>query len=143
MPLTHFYLISVQICAGLYGEGRITSYNVCYTKLLRPLAPYSVPVLKKKYDQILETETTVYAHDVDLSYVVGEPVPALLSLIVPYQGCDETQCFLPVTREFSLSTSQSVAAVSAVPVHDIVITSYSIHYTKLYETSSSQPLLRR
>jgi thiol:disulfide interchange protein len=84
-----------------------------------PLAPYSVPVPKKKYDQILETETTVYAHDVDLSYVVGEPVPALLSLIVRYQGCDETQCFLPVTREFSLSTSQSVAAVSAVPVHDI------------------------
>ena len=76
---------------------RITSYNVCYTKLLR--APCLLLPTRRKPTGFLQL--AFYHH----------------------------------RSEYSINQYSLPAGVSATRRH-IVITSYSIHYTKLYETAS-------
>ena len=82
-------------------KSRITSYNVCYTKLLRVVFAPLYEVLRRRG---VRFEFFHRLENVRLS----RPSPA------PYDG------------------PPHVAALE----FDHVITSYSIHYTKLYETSS-------
>ena len=106
------------------GNARITSYNVCYTKLLRTLAPKvfagsakgnvsdkkdlvnPFAIKGKWYKAALHVHTTTSDGDVDVA-----------TRIKQYRD-----------KGFDI-----VAITDHRKTNDLVITSYSIHYTKLYE----------
>ena len=96
--------------ADLYLD-RITSYNVCYTKLLRDPRPFAQGSLKETF--------TVYPH-------IGNVIPAMG--YTPEQIND---------LEKTIDKTDCDLVVFATPIHLPVITSYSIHYTKLYECPAS------
>ena len=81
---------------------RITSYNVCYTKLLR--------IQSKRYQALAFKGMN---HE-SIIRQLKQPIP------------------------MSIATHRGTERVNLSP---IVITSYSIHYTKLYEKSLSDPAL--
>ena len=115
---------------------RITSYNVCYTKLLREyIENEKIHILKERnklFDRImseyesLPAPTSCYRFlrlpegydDIELEYMAVEKGVQILSANRFYVGSRPEK---PTIR----------LAVSA--PNTIVITSYSIHYTKLYE----------
>ena len=104
---------------GLFvkNQSRITSYNVCYTKLLRYLAEqgytiatlgdmYRVPGSKKS---LMELQS----EGADVRIVYGIPDAVKLA-----KKQNEKVIFVAIGFETTA-----------------VITSYSIHYTKLYDTN--------
>ena len=84
--------------------GRITSYNVCYTKLLRNSTTLKILKSARK----TPINITTLAKDLNLSE--------------PY-------------------VSEQVRALEDLGLVSIVITSYSIHYTKLYEFRANTVLI--
>ena len=113
---------------------RITSYNVCYTKLLR----ISRAVVRDLY------ETTEAARMLSLLMLVMGAAPILAPLaggqFLLFTGWRGIFAFLGVFGLLSIWGTvawlpESLPAERRIPV----ITSYSIHYTKLYERSRPRP----
>ena len=83
-------------------EVRITSYNVCYTKLLRGYSP--------KVQQVIDL------------------LPVL----------SRTDSSVLITGETGTGKDQMAEIIHQNSPRNRVITSYSIHYTKLYDKKSSK-----
>ena len=106
---------------------RITSYNVCYTKLLRTF-------------NLQNPEGAVLVFSF-VGYEMQEvPVDGRTSIDVVLKSnniaVDEVVVTaLGIKREAKTLTysSQEVSGDDMMKARDVVITSYSIHYTKLYE----------
>ena len=112
----------------LHDVTRITSYNVCYTKLLR-LSPCAD--LAMSPDQLLATakrkELDIIAitdHNSTLNCKVVREIAADFGIVV-LNGCE-------------VNSQEDVHALCLFEDDHTrdVITSYSIHYTKLYERSN-------
>ena len=104
---------------------RITSYNVCYTKLLRRSyqVVYADTSVADVQNNTSGTETTASSGTTELIAATAEEGSA---------GTSES------TVDDSADTSVDSAADTSAETTDesgvaAVITSYSIHYTKLYE----------
>ena len=133
-----------------YTIHRITSYNVCYTKLLRRLGQL------QKYANFCHAEFDMADRDQTAELFAQEQFDAVVnlaaqagvrySLINPHSYVDTNLvgfvnilegCRHTGVRHLVYASSSSVyGANTKMPfsVHDnVVITSYSIHYTKLYE----------
>ena len=106
---------------------RITSYNVCYTKLLRIAVTYyklgeyseSLNYLRIAMDSI-NNDNSIY-RKIYLNYYMGK---ALLKL----DKIDSAQEALFMTLTLCDANNINYKIAEA-----FVITSYSIHYTKLYD----------
>jgi thiol:disulfide interchange protein DsbD len=79
------------------------------------LSEISVPGSKKKYDQFQDADVDVYTHDVNFVYGLSGPLTYPLEVTVRFQGCDESLCFMPVAKTFSLTPGEvpSTSAGSA------------------------------
>ncbi len=60
----------------------------------------------KKYDPITELEHEVYTNNFTLVYEVQGDANKPLSVTASYQGCSDTKCFLPMRKDFTLTTEQ-------------------------------------
>ena len=103
-------LIDIRNIEHVFGVTRITSYNVCYTKLLR-------------------------TKDIALSLIFGSVAPAsapagTVAVIHEYKAKGNLTKALYAIVGFDDGLGIIIFGFAAA----IVITSYSIHYTKLYET---------
>ncbi|MBN2432121.1 MAG: thioredoxin family protein [Acidobacteria bacterium] len=71
------------------------------------------PEPKKHYDQILNEEKLVYAGThtfaVPVTATAAAPATGQFTILVDYQGCSPTTCFLPDTREMTVSYEISSA----------------------------------
>ena len=103
------------------GGARITSYNVCYTKLLR--SPSSAAVLSSVSLRISAMEGA------------GRSIPGLSSVRRRY-GVDVG---LPALAAANIN--RITVGVESPNPELAVITSYSIHYTKLYDLGPKGQLL--
>ena len=130
-------------------QSRITSYNVCYTKLLRPYLKAHLKKLKTRIrdkfiitaikgivpdDNLIVSEyfTKEYGVPEENIAVLGGPCHAeevalerLSYLTIACPDMDKARLFARKLASSFIKTSVSDDV--------IVITSYSIHYTKLYE----------
>ena len=93
---------------------RITSYNVCYTKLLRNEEHGITPETVKKN--------------------IAEPIG---------QACEADYVTVLPEEAWDFASAGELARHLRKLRKDIVITSYSIHYTKLYEILPEIPAARR
>ena len=100
----------------LFSEIRITSYNVCYTKLLRSNSGKTREILELfQLSHHLHAGLPVIVLTGQAESPLGELADAVLSTGNPSEVCP-----------LGLTPTTSTTAMT-------VITSYSIHYTKLYE----------
>ena len=118
MKLLAAPLMVALLCVVTTAQARITSYNVCYTKLLRVRRVIATPVLF-----VLEPERSVGLPVID---ELGSHDPARLDR------------FALIVENF-VGNGKPIAPAK-IPVK-IVITSYSIHYTKLYDSACGQSRL--
>lgn len=89
IPASHFvYAEHLKISAG--------------DTTLIPVAP---PALVKIHDKFSEEDKEVYDRDVTLRFFVKPPV-ARLELAVAFQGCNDTMCFFPEKKIFSLAWAE-------------------------------------
>ena len=113
--------VMLKPCRGPMPSIRITSYNVCYTKLLRFVGFYvtreSISRRKSSPNQGGSSARTYIA-----LHLLTQPV-----ILVAKDGRSSSIR----TRLFQYMSSRTTAQGFS---GGIVITSYSIHYTKLYET---------
>ena len=148
---------------------RITSYNVCYTKLLRK------KVIEKNFDAIVLALAGLSRLGIDVNYSIlstddFSPSPGQGALAIVSRSDDEnlipllkkiedqnsrleieaeralsdyvdSGCRFPIGAYAKSDGDSLVLEVSAFSVDgknsiNVVITSYSIHYTKLYESPS-------
>ncbi|WP_159392913.1 hypothetical protein [Streptomyces cyaneogriseus] len=100
-------------CAGVC---RITSYNVCYTKLLRN-GPGPSP-----------TSTTRYSN---AARVTASEYPTSVARASPTDPARRSAS----SRNASADRADNTHGTTPADGASSVITSYSIHYTKLYEAS--------
>ena len=117
---------------------RITSYNVCYTKLLRGYyklySDKDISYIKWSKKDILKVDelnlkefeiklvtyiNTLIYKDNEESYISLEELEKLVSSDWSYQS---------ISNNFTIELKKE-----SIKTYGIVITSYSIHYTKLYE----------
>ena len=140
---------SIRICWECSREFRITSYNVCYTKLLRAI-DFNDVFNKAIADQ---TNGVGYSDPLRENEEGLKPNPAIMSVVVDKIVRDDSAPKMkydpshpdadangyvaypninPVIEMADLveATRSYQANVAA---FESVITSYSIHYTKLYE----------
>ena len=127
---------------------RITSYNVCYTKLLRLASLGQWPWTRYRVAHLLEKIRESGASSVGLDMVFAEPDRTSLELlsgeILRDLGVDIALAGIP--PEARNSDEALAITLGAGPFvlgyqfdfdaargESCVITSYSIHYTKLYE----------
>ena len=119
---------------------RITSYNVCYTKLLR----LDMSKFRNKFDGISETlGLSEFQKEQILSINKNLPTGRKLKEVFIGLGSHSQVYALEVSRpEYYCYTSEQgekelirtkLAKSSSTSFLEIVITSYSIHYTKLYD----------
>ena len=100
----------IALLAKLPGVGdRITSYNVCYTKLLRNL------FARLEKEDLLSKRRSIFVYSLRWAAVPLAAAAALALFLLPSRE--------PV-RDLS---------PTALRPPQVVITSYSIHYTKLYD----------
>ena len=107
-------------------ESRITSYNVCYTKLLR---------LRRAVDKLvtLGKRGTLHARRQALSTLKDPTLTDKLFTTIADRYKARNGGYTRVMRAgFRYGDSAPMAIIELV-----VITSYSIHYTKLYEVPSA------
>ncbi len=64
--------------------------------------PKNVPLPEKKYDPLSDSEREVYKIDFKAEYYLTGKITFPLKITVDYQGCDDTVCFLPESKEFLL-----------------------------------------
>ncbi len=75
------------------------------------LAPLDIPDGKHKYDESLQKETVVYAHNTVQRYAV-KGVTDKSIITVGYQGCTGGLCYMPQTKIFNLLSGKEVDADS-------------------------------
>ena len=103
-------------------ESRITSYNVCYTKLLRETDEYESHNLT--YNQFyFGFKSALYSHK---------------DLIIMSKAAYVHSNVSEQINDFSGTVSGMQIGIGI--LKQIVITSYSIHYTKLYDLSAKTSL---
>ena len=114
------------------GTRRITSYNVCYTKLLR-----SPPKLAGDMADVVASLEKVVT---ELKKSKGLSKGILDGLPTPYLLVDENEKTIASNKAcmemVEIDTPPEVQygrTLAEIFYNDPVITSYSIHYTKLYE----------
>ena len=97
---------------------RITSYNVCYTKLLRNAGAQLWKTFEETSDEEIDE-----IYNTNLSSTVR-----FVKQAVPYLEKSKGNIVIvsSTASRYTLSPSQKLSVYG-------VITSYSIHYTKLYE----------
>ena len=117
-------------------QHRITSYNVCYTKLLRQID-------NKFYIEVIpESGTATHAlyqkqfsgKRISLNFQ-NIPVRSLLQLFAQFTNQN-------IVVSDSVTGSLTLRLMNVPWDQALVITSYSIHYTKLYEITQHYPAKR-
>ena len=141
---------------------RITSYNVCYTKLLRVEQPaeFQVKELEEKYSG-LEGDVEIGTASVRFFVALYTGLPYATETFLPQWAFDilkgegkiseelasdfESKGLIVDVKKTEISLSNDKTSKSSDEEHNevfvikgktTVITSYSIHYTKLYEVRS-------
>lgn len=97
-PGHHLYADTVQV------EGRGAT----------KLAPLTVAPPERLKDAFTGEERDQYAHPFASVYAV-ESAGDKVEFAVSFQGCDESECFFPETREFSLGAGPAPATAAALP----------------------------
>ena len=64
--------------------------------------PENIPLPEKKYDPLRESEREVYKKDFQAEYFLTGKINYPLKINVKFQGCDDSICFLPESKEFLL-----------------------------------------
>ncbi len=77
------------------------------------LTPISIPEPKQKEDPFSGEMEAIYNHDVALVYELSETGHLPLNVTVGFQGCTETLCFLPQSKEFAIGGTVSTPDTSA------------------------------
>ena len=112
---------------------RITSYNVCYTKLLR-LVLLNLKVIYSRIralfssDENNNIEFVENIEDIELVGLENELNQIFLNIINNFDEKD-----ILVYHRDQIGSIRAVTKKNQNNEIEIVITSYSIHYTKLYE----------
>jgi len=65
------------------------------------IEPLDVPEPSIVYDKLSEKEKHVYDHSFSAVYALGGK-PGPFTLVVSFQGCDDSVCFFPETKRFNL-----------------------------------------
>ena len=113
--------------AAIIGGGiRITSYNVCYTKLLRVSASDNMEVIGAAVQ--VEGTTLGTITGIDGSFVLPN-APINGTLVVTYIGYKVYKTAIQKNKIYEIKLIEDTKVLD-------VITSYSIHYTKLYEAQT-------
>ena len=153
IPFAGCYLQNVEAPVQRIRNYRITSYNVCYTKLLRfvPGCRLQLPVSANQgcrqpliVVDVIETETPLYAQTafvdrvVPISLDAGEFVsPNLEHDSATHTTVRANALNRPGGKIEFLGHDRPCRAfghtLTAGFANRLVITSYSIHYTKLYD----------
>ena len=145
----HIKDVSPALAAAVRGEetgigSRITSYNVCYTKLLRAenlifkIKPNSLDLSNHLTDSEKENLITrkkelnkiLTANEVADRLIIEEKVPVWINCSVIRSTKKKTTIGLFTSRRFREDSE-------LYHKNETVITSYSIHYTKLYDPGLS------
>ena len=113
------------------GKPRITSYNVCYTKLLRNVLELvvlgedsdKVAITDKKVTDRLQKNLAIYDKKGEMHYDI------ISAFIKSIRGGDPDAAVYWLAR--MIEGGEDVKFIAR---RLLVITSYSIHYTKLYDT---------
>jgi len=67
------------------------------------IKPKTVPLPKKKHDPLSDGEREIYEKDFKAEYFLSGSINYPLKITVDYQGCNESICFLPESKEFMLN----------------------------------------
>ena len=121
------------------GEDRITSYNVCYTKLLRFGAALvaSEPLVGD------DAEAHRYEHAVEVELPLLQALRSdvrIVPLVLAFDEWDPCRALGDSLARVVRRWSEPVLLLASSDLNHYepafvgVITSYSIHYTKLYDT---------
>ena len=76
------------------------------------LEPRKIPDAKEKYDPTFEKVLGVYEGNPTFLYTLAGELSAPIKVEVHYQGCNESLCFLPQTRTFTLQPEKKSAGVT-------------------------------
>ena len=93
---------------------RIPANHFIYAEHLRIMAagaqltPFHPPAPKKIHDKFSDMDKEVYDADVALLYRMSPPA-AKLDVKIEFQGCNDSMCFFPETKTFSLVWAASAA----------------------------------
>ena len=118
---------------------RITSYNVCYTKLLRSFSHTLSQRFSVGYNVGVEWDGETAVPGYFYSAVLGVQITDQLGGFVesfglmPEKGDEEHLLDAGLTYLLSPNFQLDISGGLGLSDNAIVITSYSIHYTKLYE----------
>jgi len=94
IPKNHLlYADMINVSASSAPSNTIKGINV---------KPKKVPLPVKKYDPSSDNEREVYKKDFQAEYFLLGKINYPLKINVSYQGCDDSICFLPETKEFLL-----------------------------------------
>ncbi len=83
---------------------RITSGTSGAEKGIK-ITPKKVPLPEKKFDPLNDSEREVYKKDFQAEYFLTGKINYPIKINVGYQGCDDSVCFLPESKEFLLEKS--------------------------------------
>ena len=122
LSIYHLHYLLSQLLILFYFLNRITSYNVCYTKLLREIAVWIDGAMPFRAETIL-------------GYIKG--------MHNNYVSVDHD--YSAVTRTEQKNDTQNWKLIFVGTIFTIqqnVITSYSIHYTKLYDSKNKKEFLK-
>ncbi len=92
-------IVTVQVKVPLHHHLYADQFRV-ESESGRPLILLNSNQAVMVRDAFSEEVLASYTNDVVLHYRAGAPLAAHEALKVSYQGCDESQCFFPVTRIF-------------------------------------------
>ncbi|MBN2449696.1 MAG: thioredoxin family protein [Lentisphaeria bacterium] len=77
------------------------------------LTPLDHPAPKHKFDDLLGEDVSYYDRDTVLAYRLERLPQQAWTVAVHYQGCDDTTCFLPQTRQFTFPGATAATPPSA------------------------------
>ena len=113
---------------------RITSYNVCYTKLLR-FAYYDFENnLELALDQMLDKELDAVLLHERGEYLAGLELGETWNTLLTELGHSAAELMARAIRDHWADCRVTLPVLLQREDAASVITSYSIHYTKLYDT---------
>ena len=132
----------------MMAQDRITSYNVCYTKLLREQNPEKfaeTEYLEALNDELLDSYSFLVVKKNDVIVFAGNSaMTERMSEFLPDYGGYQTDVdggiyvsgknpVLIKQKDFLYDDGSTGSVFIVTDVTNFVITSYSIHYTKLYD----------
>ena len=121
-----------------YTYIRITSYNVCYTKLLRGMKSKINSTSESKYFGVFIKYEDMENKDANkkiLDNLIFNkyrrlPFSLMPGLDMPNKGGDYALGFYILNTSPHITIEDILDEINSI---EVVITSYSIHYTKLYD----------